>query len=133
MGVGPGGPVGLPLAVEPRPRIPLPGQWTFWADTMVGARPLGNVDVSSFYCVRRLSAFGHGNVTVNLPSGLDAGVTILVSTATLTAEAPGGLSRASYILPGSRPMLLPPASSGRWYLRGTGRGSVSLGWRSAWV
>ena len=71
MGVGPGGPLGLPLAVEPRPRVPLPGQWTFWADTMVGARPLGNVDVSSFYCVKRLSAFGHGNVTVNLPSGLD--------------------------------------------------------------
>ena len=71
MGVGPGGPVGLPLALEPRPTIPLPGQWTFWADTMVGARALGNVDVSSFYCVRRLSVFGHGNVTVNLPSGLD--------------------------------------------------------------
>ena len=71
MGVGPGGPLGLPLAVEPRPRVPLPGQWTFWADTMVGARLLGNVDVSSFYCVKRLSAFGHGNVTVNLPSGLD--------------------------------------------------------------
>ena len=73
MGVGPGGPVGLPLTVEPRPRVPLPGQWTFWADTMVGSRALGNVDVSSFYCVRRLSAFGHGNVTVNLPSGLDTG------------------------------------------------------------
>jgi hypothetical protein len=74
---------------------------------------------------------GHGGV-IRL-AGVDAGVTILVSTATLTAEAPGGLSRASYILPGSRPMTLPPASSGRWYLRATGRGSVSLGWRSAWV
>ena len=74
---------------------------------------------------------GHGGV-IRL-AALATGVQILVSTATLTAEAPGGLSRASFILPGSRPMTLPPVSSGRWYLRATGRGSVSLGWRSAWV
>jgi hypothetical protein len=56
-----------------RAHIPLPGRWTFWAETMVPPyRRLGMVDVSSFYCVRRLSAFGHGNVTVNLPCGLDA-------------------------------------------------------------
>ena len=65
------------------------------------------------------------------PLGL--GEQILVSTATLTAEAPGGLSRASYILPGSRPMSLPPGTASRWYLRAAGRGSVTLGWRSAWV
>jgi hypothetical protein len=74
---------------------------------------------------------GHGGI-IRL-AALDAGVTILVSTATLIAEAPGGLSRASFILPGSRPMTLPPVSTGRWYLRATGRGAVSLGWRSAWV
>ena len=74
---------------------------------------------------------GHGGI-IRL-AGLDAGVQILVSTATLIAEAPGGLSRASFILPGSRPMTLPPVSTGRWYLRATGRGAVSLGWRSAWV
>ena len=34
---------------------------------------------------------------------LDAGMEIRVATATLTAEAAGGLSRASYILPGSAP------------------------------
>lgn len=65
-------PLTLPLSEMARPRVPLPGVWTFWADTMVGGRALGNVDVSSFYCVKRLSAFGHGNVTVNLPSGIDA-------------------------------------------------------------
>jgi len=72
MGVN-GQPVGLPLALDPRePNVPLPDKWTFWAETMVPPyRPLGNVDVSSFYCVRRLGAFGHGNVTVNLPCGLD--------------------------------------------------------------
>lgn len=65
-------PLGLPLlSADPQPRVPLPGEWTFWAESMVGARPLGTLDVSSFYCVKRLSAFGHGNVTLNLPSGLD--------------------------------------------------------------
>lgn len=66
-------------------------------------------------------------------AGLDAGVQVLVATATLTAEAPGGSSRASFILPGSRPMALPAGSSARWFLHATGRGSVTLGWRSAWV
>jgi hypothetical protein len=55
-------PATLPLALDPTlPRVPLPGKWTFWAETMVGAQRLGMVDVSSFYCVRRLNAFGHGN------------------------------------------------------------------------
>jgi hypothetical protein len=63
-----------PLAIEPRPTIPLPDRWTFWADTMIGATPLGMVDVSSFYCVKRLSGFGHGNVTVNLPCGIPGDV-----------------------------------------------------------
>ena len=61
-----------PLALEPRPSVPLPGRWTFWADTLRDTRILGMVDVASFYCVRRLSAFGHGNATLNLPCGLEA-------------------------------------------------------------
>jgi hypothetical protein len=64
-------PLSMPLAADvPKATVPLPDRWTFWADTMVGAVALGNVDVSSFYCVKRLSAFGHGNVTVNLPCGI---------------------------------------------------------------
>ena len=58
--------------MDPRPTVPLPGRWTFWAETMIGRQILGMVDVASFYCVRRLSAFGHGNVTVNLPCGLES-------------------------------------------------------------
>ncbi len=58
---------------------------------------------------------------------------ILVSTATLTAEAAGGVSRASYILPGSRPLFVPPLEVTRWFLRSAGYGSVTLVWRSAWV
>jgi hypothetical protein len=64
---------------------------------------------------------------------LDDRVQILVSTAALTAEAEGGLSRASYILPGSRPMVVPPGSSSRWFLRAAGLGSITLAWRSTWV
>jgi|HubBroStandDraft_3_1064219.scaffolds.fasta_scaffold06424_2 hypothetical protein len=64
---------------------------------------------------------------------VDAGMRILVSTATLVAEAEGGLSRASYLLPGSRPMTVPPGSASRWFLRSAGRGSVTLAWRSTWV
>ena len=64
---------------------------------------------------------------------INAGVQILVNCSTLTAEAEGGLSRASYILPGSRPIFIAPRSSGRWYLRSAGHGSILLGWRSTWV
>jgi hypothetical protein len=65
-------PLELPLALDPtRPHVPLPGRWTFWAETMTPPyERLGMVDVSSYYCVRRLNAWGYGNFTVNLPCGL---------------------------------------------------------------
>lgn len=63
---------------------------------------------------------------------LGAGMRIRVATATLTAEAEGGLSRASYILPGSTPITVGPSSTARWSLYSAGLGSVTLGWRSAW-
>lgn len=58
---------------------------------------------------------------------------IRVATATLSAEAEGGLSRASFILPGSRPMLIPAGSAARWHLYAAGRGQVTLAWRHTWV
>ena len=64
----------MPLALDPRePSVALPGKWTFWAETMTGYPPtrLGMVDVSAFYCLKRVSNFGYGNFTVNLPCGLD--------------------------------------------------------------
>jgi hypothetical protein len=57
---------------------------------------------------------------------------IMVATGTLTAEAIGGLGRASFILPGSAAMMLPPGTT-RWHLYGAGYGRVTLAWRSAWV
>ena len=62
--------------LEPRPVVPLPGVWSFWADMVGDSRdprsaPLGNVDVSAFSCVSRLSNFGHGQATVVLPCGID--------------------------------------------------------------
>jgi len=74
------------MILEPRPVVPLPGTWTFWADMIadIGGRPpgvggppwpgapLGNVDVSAFACTSRLSNFGHGQATVVLPCGIDS-------------------------------------------------------------
>jgi hypothetical protein len=66
-------------------------------------------------------------------AALETGVQLLVATATLTAEAPGGISRASFLLPGSRPMWVAAGTTARWTLRAGGRGSVTLAWRSTWV
>ena len=69
-----------PLLIEPRPVVPLPGHWTFWADTMpyidlpnVNRQPvpLGPVDVSGFGYTSRLSGFGSGTATLSLPCGID--------------------------------------------------------------
>ena len=68
-----------------------------------------------------------------LVDSLDAGMTISVDTSTLVAVADGGLSRASYILPGSLPMTIPPGTTVQWHLYSTGAGTVQLAWRSAWV
>ena len=60
----------------PRPVMSLPGEWTFWADTIVGRTaadpsiPLGPVDVAQFWCTSRLSGFGTGGVMLSLPCGL---------------------------------------------------------------
>jgi hypothetical protein len=73
----------------------------------------------------------HGGIL--LVDAIGAGMQITVATAALTAEAPGGYSRAPFILPGSKPMQVPPQSSSRWYLRSAGRGSITLAWRSTWA
>lgn len=66
-------------------------------------------------------------------AALQPGMQVQVATATLTAEAPGGLSRASFILPGSQPLAVPAAGSSRWHLYAAGGGSCSLAWRGAWA
>jgi hypothetical protein len=58
------------MAVAPARPTPLPAQWTFWADTIVGAQPLGPVTCTSFTASRLLSGFGNGSVTV--PAGSTA-------------------------------------------------------------
>lgn len=64
---------------------------------------------------------------------LGTGVQILLAAETLTAEAPGGAPRAEWVLPGSRPMVIPPRTTARWHLYGQGAGRVTLSWRSAWT
>ncbi|MCL2585284.1 MAG: hypothetical protein FWE35_22815 [Streptosporangiales bacterium] len=61
------------------------------------------------------------------------GVTIHVATETMTAEAPGGAARAEWVLPGSRPLVIPPFTTARWHLYAQGSGHVTLSWRSAWT
>lgn len=60
------------LSAEPRPVVPLPGRWTFWADAITDGAPLGPVDVSGFGYTSRLSAFGNGSASFGLPCGLDS-------------------------------------------------------------
>ncbi len=62
----------------PRPVVPLPGHWTFWADSMVAPyAALGPVDVAVFTCSSKLSGFGAGQATIIMPddgTGLDPAI-----------------------------------------------------------
>lgn len=61
------------------------------------------------------------------------GVQLLVSSDTLTAQAPGGASRASFVLPGSQPLMLRASGNATWALIGTGSGSLKLYYRGAYA
>jgi len=63
---------------------------------------------------------------------LVAGEVVYVKSDTLAAWAPGGATRASYLLQGSQPMLVPTGTT-VWSLYATGTGSVALTWQSAWA
>jgi hypothetical protein len=60
------------------------------------------------------------------------GAQVYLDTSTLNAWAPGGASRAGYVLPGSVPLLIPALGTASWSLYATGSGSLDLTWRSAW-
>ena len=49
------------------------GAWSFWADTIIGASPLGPVQPVAFTCNMPLSDFGAGSVT--LPATMGGGIT----------------------------------------------------------
>jgi hypothetical protein len=55
----------------PVPPAPVAGRFTFWADMIVGGTALGPVDVAAFTCTSRLSGFGTGQATLDLPCGID--------------------------------------------------------------
>jgi hypothetical protein len=67
-----------------------------------------------------------------LLQNLGAGEVVFVESDTLAAWAPGGATRASYILQGSSPMLVPTGTT-VWSLYATGTGNVALTWKSAWA
>jgi len=70
--------------------------------------------------------------TVHL-APLAAGQQILVNSETLNAVAPGGASRASYLMAGSTPLVIPAESTVQWSLYGTGGGHVTLTWRGVYA
>jgi len=78
------------------------------------------------------SRLDEGGPRAIILAALGAGVTILVPTGTLAAQAPGGAARQAFVLPGSRPLVIPPFSTARWHLYAQGSGEVVLNWRSAW-
>jgi hypothetical protein len=57
---------------------------------------------------------------------------VTVDSETLNAWAPGGVSRASYVLPGSAPLMVPATGSATWTLYSTGAGQVTAQWSAAW-
>jgi len=70
--------------------------------------------------------------TIHL-SPLSAGQQVVVNSETLNAVAPGGASRASYLMAGSTPLLIPAESNVQWSLYGTGGGHVDLTWRGVYA
>jgi len=73
-----------------------------------------------------------GLTTIHL-AALAAGQQVIVNSETLAAVAPGGASRASYLMAGTAPLLIPPESSVQWSLYGTGAGHVDLEWRGVYA
>ena len=73
-----------------------------------------------------------GLATIHL-APVAAGQQITVNTETLAAVAPGGVSRQSYLMAGTAPLLIPAESTVQWSLYGTGAGSVTLSWRGVYA
>src|SRR5215831_2026377 len=48
----------------PVPLNPVPGDWSYWADTTIGAQPLGPLRPTAFSCNWVLNGFGAGQVTL---------------------------------------------------------------------
>jgi hypothetical protein len=61
------------------------------------------------------------------------GEQLTVYSDTLAAVSPSNSSRASYVLAGSSPMLIPAYLQTQWQILGTGFGYVQLSWRSTWI
>jgi hypothetical protein len=77
------------------------------------------------------SRLTNGVATIRV-APLTDGQQIAVATETLAATAPGGFTRANYIMAGSSPMIAPAYSAEVWRLYATGAGSVELRWKGAY-
>jgi hypothetical protein len=75
----------------------------------------------------------YGGAFIRVGPLLD-GEHITVYSDTLAAVAPpSNSSRASYVLAGSSPMLIPAFYRGQWQVLGSGFGYIQLSWRSTWI
>ena len=72
-----------------------------------------------------------GIATIHL-TALAPAQQVYVNSETLQTTAPGGASRASYLMPGTVSLTIPPGGS-TWYLYGTGLGRVTLSWQATWI
>ena len=57
-----------PIRMPAQP--PLPGNWTFHVDQLVGGVPLGPVQPTGFSCTWRHSGFGNGEITLPVSNGV---------------------------------------------------------------
>ena len=73
-----------------------------------------------------------GKTTIHL-AALGSAQQIFINSETLATTAPGGASRAAYLLAGTAPLTIPPHSEATWNLYGTGTGTVQLAYRAAWT
>jgi hypothetical protein len=60
------------LIAFPVPLNPVPGAWTFFADTTVGAVPLGPLNPTAFSCNWVLNGYGTGQVTLPFDTSASA-------------------------------------------------------------
>jgi hypothetical protein len=127
----------VPTGVTVDPFPPESWPWKFGASAMANQATLDNpgnapTTIWALFTGRlQNAAISDGQRWIRLVE-LPEAQQVLVDTETLAATAYGGASRASYVLPNSQPILIPPRSSAVISLYGTQGGNVVLSWRPAW-
>lgn len=113
-------------------------QWQYGSTEVAGTARLTNVGnvAAPVYAVYTgplsESRLTDSNRQIRIAALAD-GEQIMIDTDSLVAQAPGGATRASFVLAGSAPLLVPPRTTVTWNLLATGTGTVHLYWRGAFA